>query len=400
MAISILSKISDNKINALNVLIQISVKEYLSIATDIIDKNEMQRKKIKSSRSVYSLLRNDLRQGCTIPPICLAIRKEAVGKQLKLSEIEKISDADITKLIQKKQVIILDGLQRTYQLLELEAELKKQGETDVLRTFHNRPLRAEIFIGVNKIGILYRMLTLNTGQTPMSVRHQIEILYQDYIGDNKISGVKLLKEVDGSKSYGVGKYKFNEIIDGFQSYLEKDELAIDKSSLLEDVKSLEKLSKVGQKKELFLDFVLTYHSYIEKIVALSTKWSFDKESDIAEKINQPYGNSALEIFCKGAVLTGFGAAIGTLEDTAQIKDFDVIIVNMKKLKLGGDSDEVFTDLIEIMDKIRTTSKKIGNSQRRYFYYFFKSLFNPELDSYLNIHKTIHKAFQTYKVEFL
>ena len=98
-------------------------------------------------------------------------------------------------------------------------------------------------------------------------------------------------------------------------------------------------------------------------------------------------------------MTGFGAAIGSLEDAGQIKDVDDIIKNATKIKLGGKPELVFADLIEIMEEIRKTSKKIGNSQRRYFYYFFKSLFNPDVDSYLNISKTILKSFQTYKVEF-
>jgi hypothetical protein len=399
MEIHVLSRIVDKKINAINVLVEIRLSDYLAIAGYIVDKNEMQRKKVRSSKTVYSLLRNDLRQGCTIPPICLAVRKDAFGKkEISLKQLESISDKAIEKFIEERRLIILDGLQRTYQLIELETELKKEGDKELLKNFNDRLIRAEIFLGINKIGILYRMLTLNTGQTPMSVRHQIEILYQDYLGKKKIPGVDIVREVDGTKGIKVGKYRFNEIVDGFQSYLEKDELAMDRSTLLEDVKSLEKLSKVGQKKDLFYSYVNSYHSFIKQIVSLSKGWKLNGNEELKD-INLPFGFDSESLFIKSQVMTGFGAAIGSLEDSDQVKDLEIIAKYSQKVKLGSTPEETFTELVKVMERIRTTSKKIGNSQRRYFYYFFKSLFNPEVDSYLNVNKTISRAFQTYKVEF-
>lgn len=44
-------------------------------------------------------------------------------------------------------------------------------------TQFNENKLVEIYFKINRFGNLYRMLTLNTGQTPMSLRHQIEILY-------------------------------------------------------------------------------------------------------------------------------------------------------------------------------------------------------------------------------
>ncbi len=400
MEIKILSRIPDKKINALNVLIEIKIKDYLSIANQILTNNELQRKKVKSSKSVYSLLRNDLKSGCTIPPVFLAVRKEAVGTQKKLEEIEKITDKQITTLIEQKKLLILDGLQRTYQIIELEQELKKEKDTETLAKFLHRPLRAEVFIGINKIGILYRMLTLNTGQTPMSVRHQIEILYQDYLGEHKIDGIEIIREVEGGKTIKLGKYKFSEVVDGFQSYLEKDELAIDRGSILEDVKTLEKLSKVGQKKELFQSFVLSYHTFLSKIITLGKKWELEEEDVFFETVPQPFALDVETLFLRSQVITGFGAAIGSLEDVEKVKDIDYLITIIGKLKLGDTPQEAFEQLLNNLETIRKTSKKIGNSQRRYFYFFFKALFNDDGDAYLNIKKSIDKAFQNYKVEFL
>ena len=45
MEVEILSRIEDKKINALNVLVQMQIKDYLSIANQILEKNELQRKR-------------------------------------------------------------------------------------------------------------------------------------------------------------------------------------------------------------------------------------------------------------------------------------------------------------------------------------------------------------------
>ncbi|QGY47247.1 hypothetical protein GM418_27360 [Maribellus comscasis] len=398
MRIDILSRINDEKIGALNVLAEILVKDYLRIAKHIIDDNEMQRKKVKSSKTVYSLLRNDLKQGCTIPPIFLAVRKEAIDEN-EDEYLQNITDDEIKESIRDKKLIILDGLQRTHQMLALEDELKKTGDKEALDKFHTRRLRVELYVGINKIGILYRMLTLNTGQTPMSIRHQIEILYQDYITDTKIEGVELLREVDGPKTIGVGRYKFSDVVDGFQSYLEKNELSFDRATLLDDIKSLEKLSKKGQKVELFQQFLKSFHKFMEKIEEISDGWEFSK-SDYTDDFVQPFGRNIANFYLRPQVITAFGAIVGVLEENDVLSDFDELCDKLDDLVIGGDIYEVYYDFLSNLEHIRTTSKKIGNSQRRYFYHFFKSLLNINDESSLNVRKAVKKARQMYNVEFL
>ena len=63
----ILSKIHDNRINCTNILVETTIGEYLSFAESIIKNNELQRKRVQRSATVYSLLKNDLlkrRCGC------------------------------------------------------------------------------------------------------------------------------------------------------------------------------------------------------------------------------------------------------------------------------------------------------------------------------------------------
>ncbi|PRB02260.1 hypothetical protein CQ046_13550 [Chryseobacterium sp. MYb7] len=220
-------KIFDNRINSLNLLIETTIEEYYTLSKDILDNNEFQRRRVKSSSSVYSLLKTDLRQGCVIPPIVLALSMEAeAGKDQ--------SDDDLVNTIlgHKEKLIILDGLQRTYTIRDLVNELESKDDPEK-NTILKRKLRIEIYLGINKLGILYRMLTLNTGQTPMSSRHQIEIIYSDYIKDG-IDDIKLIKETDGDTPNNESEYKFRDIIEGFTSYIERDYLTIDRTDILDN----------------------------------------------------------------------------------------------------------------------------------------------------------------------
>jgi len=57
---NIVNKLFDERINAMNVLLQMSVKDYVSIGNGITAKNEFQRARVRRSSSVYQLLREDL----------------------------------------------------------------------------------------------------------------------------------------------------------------------------------------------------------------------------------------------------------------------------------------------------------------------------------------------------
>ena len=65
--------IQDKKINSYNFLVQMSMIEYYSLVSHCISNNEFQRNKVKSSKSIYSLLKQDLVNGCIIPPIVLSL---------------------------------------------------------------------------------------------------------------------------------------------------------------------------------------------------------------------------------------------------------------------------------------------------------------------------------------
>ncbi|MFR4098641.1 hypothetical protein [Barnesiella intestinihominis] len=386
------SKVKDGRINAVNILLDMNIREYLEVAGNIIKNNEFQRKRVKNSSTVYALLKKDLRSNCTMPPIVLAIKAEKMNHLLNPYDVD---EEQIKSLFKPENLIILDGLQRTYTILDLVDELKKENNIEVLNNVLDNSIRIEIYLGINKIGILYRMLTLNTGQTPMSIRHQIEMLYSDY-AENSIGEVRLLKETDSKSVKRIGEYQFRDVIEGFNSYLDRDELGISRNELLENIQNLEKLALENGTSDLFKDYILTYNDLIKKIDSFDIGWEVRKsELDI----NGVFGRSVLLIFTKSQVLSGFGAAIGKLKDSKVIDGFETIKHNVNNIKLSSDInctlDSVMINLLTKLDNIKNRAKKIGVEQRMFFTYFFRELFNHNSDSYLDINAAIESGFNKY-----
>ncbi len=102
----------------------------------------------------------------------------------------------------------------------------------------------------------------------MSIRHQIEMLYSDY-AENNIEDVRLFKETDSKSVRNIGEYQFRDVIEGFNSYLDRDELGISRNEVLENIQNLEKLALENGSSDLFKDYILTYNKLIKKSIHLT-----------------------------------------------------------------------------------------------------------------------------------
>lgn len=387
----------DKRIDAKNVILLMSMREYVNIAKDIIKKNVYQRDRVNKSNTVYSLLKSDLLTGCIIPPIILALNSTNCNAQeleYKIAACD-INYSDLDK--NKSHLLILDGFQRTNIILDIVNDLVRKGDSVTLDEFYNRELRVELYTGINRLGILYRMLTLNTGQTPMSLRHQIEMMYLDYL-DIDFNGITLIKDTDDERQITLNKFKFSDAIDGFNSYLDRNELPIDRLDVLDNIKGLEKLSAESSKTDIFFKFIAVYNKIVNHFYIMSHdpdggKWEFSRESSDLISGN-PFGKDIVKIFSKSQALTGFGAATGKLIDLGKIADFDDIDRIIGDIK--GIDDASLTLVLENLEKIRLKSKKIGNAQRMYFQYLFRELFNSDSDSYIDFSQAVSNAYQKYQ----
>ena len=390
----IISIIPDHRIKATSVMVEISIKEYLTIAKEIKDDNDYQRKRVIKS-NVKDQLKSDLLSGCSIPPIVLAIKESSFHSSI---DYKTFNDKNfVQEEFAKKNVIILDGLQRTYVMLEIVDQFKSPGTNQATyKKFISNKIRCEIYVGLSKLGILYRMLTLNTGQTTMSSRHLMEILYLDYL-DIDLGGKKLIRDKDDkSVDHNKHEYKFKDIIDGFYSFIEGKEIPLSRGDILDNIQTLKELEQTNEEKENFKIFFEFYHTLLTRIVKISDNYQFkedDYESNEYKISGPPFGKSALLFFKKSQALTGLGAAIFNIKKHRK-RPFDEIKNDVDKINITNkDPKETFVIFNKQFDFIKSKSKKIGNDQRFYFKVFFKCLFDPDSNGYLSIDTSQDLAFK-------
>ena len=386
----IMSKIYDQRINSWNVYVESSFGEYLQFAKKTIHNNDLQRKRVKTSKTIYSLLKSDLQQGCIMPPLVLALTEIGVLDPQNPDEEKLLAYINENS----ENVLILDGLQRTYTLIDADDEMKLKEQKEYEK-FLNNKLRLEIYVEINKFGILYRMLTLNTGQTPMSARHQLEMLYSNML-DTEIDGVRLITDKEGKADPDENEFIFKNAIEGFNSYMNRNELPLDRQDILDNVKVLEHMADENIAEDLFKEFLETYIKIFTTLRKITENHVVTEEDLQEYQISEsPFGKKVSKIFSSSQALTGFGAAAGKMKDLGIIRSLADFADMLEKLEENNDGYAWMMELLAKLDSIKSSSKKIGNAQRMFFQYFFRELFNTESDSYLNLEDAVQNGYNKY-----
>ena len=384
----ITSKLRDQRIDAVNVLAEMTLSEYAGLISGNLDKNEFQRRRVSSSKTVYSLLKEDMRKGCVIPPLVLALTEQ-------IGDIDDLDNDGLAELIVNgaSGLVILDGLQRTHTIIDLLNEVRRTPGPEAEKV-SNMEVRVEVYIGLNRIGVLYRMLTLNTGQTPMSLRQQIEMLYLDY--QDTDSHIELLKEADGRYAAKPHQYNFKDVVEGFNAYLNRDELPIDRASLLENIRSLDKLSRENQDSDVFKDYVHTVDQFVTHVVALSG----NAELPVQElDDSSPFGKNVTQVFKKPQAMSGLGSALGKLIDRGLLENLDQATKLIPEINIG-DPEDFLLEMNSSLSWLKNNSPKIGNAQRTFFTFYFRELLNRETDSYLDLTSAASSALRKYQDQYV
>ena len=376
----VISRLKDEKIRAINVQFEMLAQDYVDIAKRIVQSNEFQRKRVKNSGTIYSLLKSDILEGCLIPPIVLASKLDEVP-DITLVDTKFIEERVLTNL---DDLTILDGLQRTYSLIDLFSE---EQNIEQLKSY---VIRVELYLNITEVGILYRMLTLNAGQTPMSLRHQIEILYSGF-ADKSIGNINIIRQKDDEPKTSHNDYNYSDLIEGYNSYLESNESPIDRYSLLDIVKSLGKISNDNQDENSFTNFTKAHFMFVDHLQTITNNWEYPGDEDeIPPEYRvqgRPFGSSPYKIFNRTQALTGFGAAAGSLIEQGIVNNLTDITALIPSLKIG-DHEIQLLHINKCLDEIKKEAKKIGNAQRMFFRYFFRALFDSSQDEFfLNIERT-------------
>lgn len=198
----------------------------MDVLYPLIDRFEAQRK--VQSPAFYERLRRDILAGCIMPPITVAI--VASGDEFSRDfDFQGYINANLN------EGYILDGMQRLHNLKAVSEDAGFDGA---------RRLYLSVVIAEKKDMLLYRMITLNNGQKPMSPRHQIEVLTQELFDFQELK-MEVQTEKERSERIVRGAFNLGDISKGYLAFL-TDNLHNDNTRIIAEKMDELIISKIMQ----------------------------------------------------------------------------------------------------------------------------------------------------------
>ncbi len=192
----------------------------LNSLVPLIGKLEMQRE--LQGYKFYERLAKDILKGCVMPPLTIAIIDNNPPAHIHNSNehAEKYINENIDGFF------ILDGMQRLNTIRRVNYE--HQVEFPL-----SRPIFVNVLICKSMDMLLYRMITLNNGQKPMTARHQIEIIAGNvYDFENTSLAVQTEKKIRGLKRRQ-GSFKKADLIKAYLAFL-TNSVNIDNEKIIQE----------------------------------------------------------------------------------------------------------------------------------------------------------------------
>jgi len=377
--------IKDERADCYSLILQGKIKEYLEFIEKVYEHNrggiEGQRDVLKTGTAVRIRKRmvDDLKKGAVLPPIVLGV----VISDEQFDTLEKFDTLDsFCNLFNNRfeSISIIDGMQRTAALFEASEEAD----------LSNREMRIEFWIARNTNSLIYRMLILNTGQTPWNLRRQIEVVFRTMIKEltEKIPQIELLEVNDQRRRTRPGQFQADQVIEMFLAFGSRKEKIDVKERLADEFIKLDFIEITG-------DSQVTYIFY--EVVNILTQFDTVFGNYPGEKGNDERRfRSGRDIFGSQPARVGFSAAIGLhifgrpgipLSDEKQQEKWAEVKENSQNLlnhlnTMNSDAIGAFLDFDTLNEAINKKSGKVGDFEREFFLAAFKVLIeeNFRLDS--------------------
>lgn len=295
----------------------------------LINRFSSQRK--LQNPTFYERLRKDLLNGCVMPPITLAYVDAVPPSADDKIAVQEYANQNIDT------GYVLDGLQRLNTLHSIK-DHEKFDRTAKL--FFN------LIISPKKDMLLYRMITLNNGQRPMSPRHQIEILTEELFDFTQVA-FDVQTEKDRGERIQRGAFNLNDISKGYLAFF-SNSVHIENSKLIS-----EKMDEIIVGK-IMESPVIEQSLEFETILATIDRFA-KNESAKAWLLNQ---NNLLG-FCVG-IRSSFDVVSGlSAEEFGELaKKFDDAFkaIDVTKVNLGRYRRELSRAFIAEIDKLEGFSE--------------------------------------------
>ena len=379
MNLNNLNIIIDNRVNGLSISATTTVAEYLEWFNlfGMDNKLDEQRPvmKTRSANMIRKRLVEDLKAGAVIPPIVMGFALDADLKEVTPENAIQILNDHIS------EATVIDGMQRTEALKEA---------FDGNPMISSNSLRIDIWITRDAISLIYRMLVLNTGQTPWDVKRQLEVIHKPLIDEcrNRIQGMVINVKNDNKRRTKAGEYQASSIVELFLAFSSRKELINTSEKLADDFTRLDvtEMASIPENAHIFYECIKMLYLFD---VALA-RYAGNPD----DKVDGDKFYDGMDIFTNMPAKIGFIVALAQLimgragtERSKETKEaaLEKIISKFKKIleKINGLSHDALVDFISIPvlnEAVRSLSiKKIGNEQRKFFLAGFEAMFKCEDD---------------------
>lgn len=358
MDLEILGKTKDLRTNTDIVYGQISINDYLILIGDNYDQYGIQRRKEK--HKAYSRMKADIKAGALLPTITLAVNQSNVSE---IKELVKSNDLDVLKdRLQTPGIFsILDGLQRTYILNEIKNE-KHEFKAE-------QKLLLEFWVEPEPKHLIYRLIILNAGQKPMSLRHQIELLFNSLAEKlrKNIENLDIFKETEDRRRSRPGQYPFERLVTSYQSYLWKTP-ELNRNNLVAQQMMEDSVLDSSEEKinETFEQFIHYLKKYTELDFSVYAKYHLD-----STKVNWLSLENVMNSFF--AAVTDFGTS------QERLQRIDRSLEKLKGYLNDADNhDPLGLDAyFLIIQGIASRKINVGVATRRLLFSAFKEFFRDE-----------------------
>lgn len=298
----------------------ITYKEANEQLVPLISKTDFQRK--LQDKKFYQKLERDIQKGCIMPPITLAFITTDVNEKSSINVIQDFYQQH------HQTSFVIDGIQRLNTL----SRVMNNGTID-----HDKKLYVNIIFTDNEDKLLYRMITLNNGQKPMTPRHQVEMMMANVFDFDGL-GIEIQTEKERANKVKVNSFNKSDIVQAYLSYM-ADSPMIDNQKIIQ-----EKMDELT----------------VNKIISSENKNDESNFRDVINAISKFQNNSTNIKWLKQANnLVGF--AVGMKYSKDEI------------LKLSADQfEDSIVTFEQAFSDFNPSKIKLGKMRRELSYEFFKN----------------------------
>ncbi len=295
----------DGRINGWCATVSSDYEWYLRATTGAEENLRIQRAIIKDSKA-YRTLRADLARGCILPPIVLAVSDLQLSQALNSpGDLPPGLWDEIETLLATPRpatTYIIDGLQRTNALRQIREDVANN--TENLNHFLRRPLRVEIWLNIRFGAIAYRMLLLNAGQKPMSIKHQVEVLSSKLAEElRSIEGIEIISTLEAQRRTKPRQFALSKLSQALQAWLQGSPNIDLRNTVMEQLLAESAIETLGTS--------LSGDEPHDDFKAL-VQWFAEMDGRVFAAYPQFFGNET--------VLLGIAAAVGAAQRNDQVRD--------------------------------------------------------------------------------